>query len=330
MTTDTLVTVSLEQRDYCGWPAYWLRRGDLELTITPAIGGRIMRLAWRGRDLAYTNPSFHGRTLDLQSFPDPRAAKREFGLRRYGGDHTWLAPQSRWSDGVPFLDLDSGPYEATVEEHTEHDVRLTVSSPVDRETGMRISRTVRLSAARAGFELTHTLRNVAGKLAQWGVWDVFQLRRPGRAYLPRRKNSRFPAGVKTFENEGRAAEVRDNVVKANGAIVMVDCSGDDIFKYGVDADQGWIVAICQADEALVGYASAFEVFGRRPYGHGCTAEVYCGGATYPYFEAEVHGPLALLAPGQQTQLVEQRLLFDADTWPENEEQIRTLIANAAA
>ena len=336
MTTDTLTPVSLEQRDYCAWPAYFLRRGELELAITPAIGGRIMRVAWRGHDLAYSNPSYHGRVLDLHSFPDPRAAKREFGLRRYGGDHTWLAPQSRWTDGVPFLDLDSGPYTAEVEQNTEHDLRLTLTSPVDRETGIQIARTVRLSAARAGFELTHTLRNVSGKLAQWAVWDVFHLRRPGRVYLPRRKGSRFPAGVKSFDGEGQSADARDAALKTTGPIVIADCSGDAPFKYGVDADQGWVLAIQQTEPSsaesppLVGYATAYEVFGRRPYGSGCTAEVSNFGAASPSFTIEVHGALALLAPGQQTQLVEQRLLFDADSWPENEEQIRNLLVNASA
>lgn len=381
MTTDTLTQVSLEQRDYHGWPAYFLRRGELELAITPSIGGRIMRVAWRGHDLVYSNPSYHGRTLDLHSFPDPRAAKREFGLRRYGGDHTWLAPQSRWSDGLPFLDLDSGPYTAEVEVSTEHDVRLTVSSPVDRETGMQIIRTVRLSAARAGFEVTHTLRNVSGKLAQWAIWDVFHLRRPGRVYLPRRKGSRFPAGVKSFDGDAPAA--RETALRTAGPIAIVDCSTDASFKLGVDADQGWVLALQPSDlplsksapqppapaagppseieaaaaesgnghgtaaatqpappppdsssagsprVSLVGYASAFEVFGRRPYGSGCTAEVSNLGPASPSFAVEVHGPLALLAPGQQTQLVEQRLLFAADAWPENEEQIRNLLLNAS-
>ncbi len=395
MTTDTLTQVSLEQRDYHGWPAYFLRRGDLELAITPSIGGRIMRVAWRGHDLAYSNPSYHGRALDLHNFPDPRAAKREFGLRRYGGDHTWLAPQSRWSDGLPFLDLDSGPYTAEVEESTEHDVRLTVTSPVDRETGMQVIRTVRLSAARAGFEVTHTLRNVSGKLAQWAIWDVFHLRRPGRVYLPRRKGSRFPAGVKSFDGAGNSPDARDSALKTAGPIAIVDCSADAAFKLGVDADQGWVLALQPSDlrlpeaepepapepfapsaappleaalstegaeaaasesgdgaamtdanppaapaspsgnaaprprVSLVGYASAYEVFGRRPYGSGCTAEVSNLGSASPSFAIEVHGALALLAPGQQTQLVEQRLLFTADAWPENEEHIRTLLLNAS-
>ncbi len=371
MTTETLTAVSLEQRDYCGWPAYWLRRGELELAIAPAIGGRILRVAWRGHDLAYANPAYHGRVLDLHSFPDPRAAKREFGLRRYGGDHTWLAPQSRWSDGVPFLDLDSGPYAASIDQQSEQDVRLTVISPVDRETGMQVTRTVRLAAARAGFEITHTLRNVSGKLAQWAIWDVCHLRRPGRVYLPRRKASRFPAGVKSVDSDAQSAAMREAALKTTGPIVIVDCSGDAPFRFGVDADQGWVLALQPAGStyvpappaapeaaeagaepssaaeggdaladsvsgngasspsvALVGYATAYEVFGRRPYGNSCTAEVSHGGAAGPYFAIDVHGPLTLLAPGQQAQLIEQRLLFDAASWPENEDQIRNLIANA--
>ena len=35
----------------------------------------------------------------------------QLGFVLWGGDKTWLAPQDRWTDGDPFLDLDSGAYD---------------------------------------------------------------------------------------------------------------------------------------------------------------------------------------------------------------------------
>ncbi|MFQ5776683.1 MAG: hypothetical protein ACE5IP_01600, partial [Terriglobia bacterium] len=151
----------LEERDYLGWQAYWIRRGKLELVLTPQIGGRLMRLAWNGADLAFTQKEFHGVVEPLQAVSDLHAKKREFGFRLYGGDKTWLGPQSRWTDAVPFLDLDSGSYTARLEKNSPEEIQLAVVSPVDRETGIEITRTLRLAASRPGFQVTHRLRNAS-------------------------------------------------------------------------------------------------------------------------------------------------------------------------
>ena len=76
------------------------------------------------------NPAYQGRVDDIAAITDLHEYKRRVGLLLWGGDKTWLAPQDRWTDGVPFVDLDSGAYELSLDPTTG---AATVTSPVCRE-----------------------------------------------------------------------------------------------------------------------------------------------------------------------------------------------------
>jgi hypothetical protein len=85
---------------YLGWPSLSLRRGSLEATLVPSCGGRVLQLSVAGVELFYAEPR-------PPSWP-PSPADRRY----WGGDKTWLAPQSAW--GSPFPEpriLDEGEYE---------------------------------------------------------------------------------------------------------------------------------------------------------------------------------------------------------------------------
>ena len=45
------VGLDLAPVDYQGWRGYRLRTGDVELILTPQVGGRIMSMCWRGYDV---------------------------------------------------------------------------------------------------------------------------------------------------------------------------------------------------------------------------------------------------------------------------------------
>jgi hypothetical protein len=101
-----------------------------------------MAMRWRGHDVAFTQPERHGQTENLTVPFDVHAKKRLLGFPLWGGDKTWLAPQSRWTEGVPFLDLDSGSYETVAEQDGSQRVTVRMISPICRETGMQITRTL--------------------------------------------------------------------------------------------------------------------------------------------------------------------------------------------
>ncbi len=318
----TSAKVTLSQTKHKGWNAWYIQRGPLELVLVPQVGGRIMGMNWRGHDLSFTQPEGEGRIEDLSEVRDVHAKKQEMGFPLWGGDKTWLAPQTRWTDGVPFLDLDSGPYELAIEQDGPEVAVVRMTSPVCRETGIQITRTVRMLWGSQEWILTHQLRNCSSTKIHWGVWDVTMVLKPGRVYLPRGVSSRHPKGVKAFDDEGDSIQVRDKVVDELGNLAVIHCSDAAAFKFGVDAQEGWMLGVLDvAGLGLVGYRKQVPVYADKSYGHGCIAEVY-NSDRYPYFEMEIHGPVVTLKPGESFEIEERQALFDLSRWPQTEDEVR--------
>ncbi len=314
--------ITLTQGKHKGWNSWHLQSGQLELVLVPQVGGRIMGMVWRGHDLSFTQPEREGRVEDLSAVQDVRAKKREMGFPLWGGDKTWLAPQTRWTDGIPFLDLDSGPYDVTVEHDGPEVAVVRMTSPICRETGIQITRTVTMSSEAQKWIVTHRLFNAGSNETQWGVWDVNMVLKPGQVYLPRGASSQYPKGVKTFAEEGESVQVRDNVVSELGKLAVIRCTDPKAFKFGVDAQEGWMLAVLEvAGLGLVGYRKQVEVYRDMTYGHGCIAEVY-NSDRYPYFEMEIHGPVVSLKPGEGFELEERQAVFDLSRWPQSEDEVR--------
>lgn len=314
--------VTLKQGQHKGWDAWHLQGGPLELVLVPQVGGRIMGMIWRGHDLCFTQPEREGHGEDVSRVRDVRAKKRQMGFPLWGGDKTWLAPQTRWTDGVPFLDLDSGPYHLRVEQAGPEAAVVRMTSQVCRETGVQITRTVMVPSGTNEWIVTHQLRNTSSLEVHWGVWDVNMVLKPGNVYLPRGVASRYPQGVKTFAEEGESAQVRDTVVGELGNLAVITCRESKAFKFGVDAQEGWMLCVLDmAGLGLVGYRKQVRVYADQPYGHGCIAEVY-NSDRYPYFEMEIHGPVIRLKPGESFELEERQALLDVWQWPQSEEEVR--------
>jgi hypothetical protein len=317
------MSVTLSPGHVHGWAGWWIRRPPLELGLVPSVGGRLMSMRWRGQELSFVHPDHAGRQVALEA-ADPRARKRALGFVHWGGDKTWLAPQEAWTDAIPFLDLDAGTYDLAVERERPDEVRVTMRSPVCRELGVRIVRTVTVAGGTDEIEVLHALENPSESPVTRGVWDVHQVCAPGVAYVPRRRSgSAFPDGVRAFPLEGDSEAARPDVVRLLDAVAAIDCLRPRWFKFGVDADEGWALGIMATPQGLVGYRKEVPVAPDATYGHGCVVEVYnC--PEHPYFELEAHGPVVTLAPGERTTLVERRRVFDVAAWPATADEIRTL------
>lgn len=313
--------LGLGRGSFRGWDAWRIRRGPLDIVVVPAVGGRIMGLIWRDRQLAFVHPELAGRT-ESDPIPNVSAHKRERSFLLWGGDKTWLAPQDRWLDELPFFDLDSCPYEIDAEEDVGRSITLRLTSSVCRESGMRIARIVTVHADQPGWQVIHRLENAGRETARWGIWIVSMIRRPGRVYLPRSGDSRHPGGLKIFAHEGDSTALCDEVVTDHGTVFEVDCTQPRRFKYGVDAKKAAILAVIEPQPGvLIGHRKSVPTFHPEPYGHDCVAEVF-NAAEHPYFELELLGPVVALAPGETFEIVETAEVFDLPARPELEDDIR--------
>lgn len=317
--------MKLQRESYKGWEAWHLHNGPIQFVLVPQVGGRMMGLLWRGHDLSFTPPERHGQVEDLSQALNIHAYKQEMGFPLWGGDQTWLGPQSRWTDGAPFLDLDSGAYDLHVEKEEPKEIVIRMTSPVCRETGARITRTLRVKSGSSSWVLTHRLSNTSQVDAEWGIGDVTMMLRPGRVYLPRSPSSFYPNGIKTFDEEGESVTVRDRVVQELGHLAVVYCDDPHPFKFGVDAAEGWMLGVFEVRGlGLVGYRREVPVFRNHLYGHGCVTAVL-NSARHPYCELESHGPLLRLQPGASFELHERHALFDVSHWPQSEKEVRQLL-----
>ena len=331
MTQDARNPVAIRTVAYQGWQAYRIENGPLALVLVPQIGGRVMSMQWRGHDLSFTQPERRGLLEDVTTVSDVRARKRELGFPLWGGEKTWLAPQPRWVDALPFYDLDSGAYTMAVEAGPWC-VAVRMTSPVCRESGMQITRTVTVTAGSTEWSVKHQFLNASKGEAQWGVWDVSMMLRPGRVYLPTHPESPYSDGIKTFTEEGESAGLRERVLEVWPGLGVISCEKPGKFKYGVEAHDhmagsvslGWMLGIMDVTGlGLVAYRKQIPLFAGQPYGHGCFAEVY-NSDTYPYFEMETHGPLIKLNPGERFTLEERHALFDVAKWPGDEHDVMKL------
>ena len=296
--------------------------GPLTLILAPKIGGRVIGMQWNRHELAFVDPQLEGRVEDVTLVEDVAAHKRELGLLLWGGEKTWLAPQERWTDGAPFLDLDSGAYTLELEQTRASAATARMTSPVCRETGIQITRRITMDAACGGWQIVHSLRNCSDVDARWAPWSVSMVRRPAQVYLPIRTDSFHERGVKTFTDEGESEVLRDDVVSFLQDMAVINCTGAGKFKFGVDADLGFILAIIDVEGlGRVGYARAIPTYHPQPYGHGCVAEVF-NACEFPYLETELHGPVANLQPGQSFDLIEHAALFDVTALPGDASELR--------
>ena len=318
--------VHVRRGRFKGWDAVWMEQPPLALALVPEVGGRVMGMAWSDHQLAFTTPALEGRTEDVAAARDVRARKRELGFALWGGDKTWLAPQSRWTDALPFLDLDAGAYACAIEAAGPDKAVVRMTSPICRETGVRIRRTIRMDSGAPGWSVVHRLENASEREVEWGPWGVAMVNRPGRAYVPTRPDSSYPGGLRSFAEEGDSVAARAHVVSHLGAIAVIACTEPVQFKFGTDSPEGWMVAILERpDDGLIGYRKRARAGSGARFGHGCSAEVFNSGC-HPYLEMEVHGPLARISPGAMVEIEEHQAVFDVARWPESEDEVRSHLA----
>ena len=271
------------------WPGHELSAGNLTLGIAPIIGGRILSLKYQNQELFFVNEEHAGEIYDLASINDPIAEKIKMGYRLWGGDKTWVAPQSSWQEPFPPLDLNAGQYQAELENNA-----ITMTSPIDRETGLQIIRRVEL-LENDQFMLDQTFVNKSDHEIQCAIWDVTQLQKPFDIYLPVDSNKleadeRFPASIHQRESL---------ISQENCAWSKITCKDPLEFKYGALINKGQSLAIRKEDKETLIISRQFDINPNAQYPDNHMAEVY-NSEKWNYLELETLGPLVTLKAGEKT------------------------------
>lgn len=281
------MVVKIKEKTYFGWNCFFLESDNISVGIAPQIGGRIISFNFDGRELFFVQKEHAAEIFDFSATVDLIAEKLKLGHRLWGGDKTWVAPQSAWLEGIPPLELDAGVYEAELGDNF-----VFMRSPLCRETSLRIERKISLNE-NGVVQLEESFLNENEKPIRRGIWNVTQCLRPFDVYLPLNKSE-----LRAYPDEGASVELFEEVVEEIGGWTLVRCNKPFHFKYGGVAQKGVVIALRDDDKGNLVFAKCFEADPTADYAHGSSVEVY-NSPKYNYLEMEIHAPLVELAPGER-------------------------------
>jgi hypothetical protein len=274
--------------DLHGWESLWLRHGNAEVVVVPAIG-RVMQ--FRLLDDPSGRPFWCHPAIARGMAPD------ENGWINFGGDKAWPAPQAGWAAMVgkgwpPPRTFDAVPHTATVEGGA-----IVMVSPIDPAYGLRVRRRISLDARAPVLSIETTFEKIRGASVRVAVWTITQLAPPSRmvAILPAR--SAFAGGHRRVMPAaplnlalagGRLSLERDPREKT-----MIATDADRLEWHGDESDHV---------DLIIENRSAAPASG-AVWPDGAHSQIYTNpDGPDAYVELELLGPLHDLAPGQSASL----------------------------
>jgi hypothetical protein len=289
---------TLSQANFRGWPSYHLRQGPLSLQVVPAVGGRLMGMAYGAEELCFIHPALEGKTYAGNS-ADWAALCGDWTFPLWGGGKTWIAPESAWPAQAPHRDLDSLAWAVNDVWCEDDSMGVTLQSPVCSQSGLQITRQLSLLAGGAQWTIEHTLTNCGVQPIACGIWDVLMLRRPAMAWvaLPSAPTHGSAAVIALPGKPSVEDLTRSGILTRHAQTVQVRCDSAQEFKCGFESDSGWVAVDFEGPGLR--YERHSDVSTNLAYAHGKPIEVF-NAPRLPYFEVETHSPLVTLGPGHST------------------------------
>lgn len=254
-------------------PAYKLTNGAVEAIVVPEIG-RVMRFGKIGGP----NLIWNAATSTIA----------KSGWKNYGGDKTWLSPQSNWKsfhgadNWPPDTALDGSPQKADVLTGG----KLQLTTPLS-PTGIRILRTMYFDD-NGEFVIEQTARKERGAPVKAGIWNVTQVV-PGQAvFAPVNAHSAYPNGTYVWDDK-----TLSNAQLVRPGLMKIEPSADGSTpKIGFDAS---VAALASVRDGVAWLQKAAHPAGEYPDakgGAGFPIETYINGNPETYYqELEFLGPL---------------------------------------
>ena len=262
------------------WQLEKLSVGDLELVVLPGIGGRLWDIVFQGRSLLFQNDElqdFIPNPNDLGPFP---TRSPQFFFPLWGGEKTWIAPDSSWPSYAPYPVLDSGAYDV-LDAGTAH---IALQSAICPQSGLQIERWISIKD-NAEWTIQHAVTNQGDSSREVGIWSVMMMKHSARIGVAGDALGISPV----FGEPGR------NVTSATAG-VLCDCDAPSEFKVGIENPSGRTF-IRLADDRVTTWmiCETAPPDPNQTFAHSHPLEVFNSG-DYPYCEAEWHSPLEHLKP----------------------------------
>ena len=275
---------TLENTTYLGQPAYQFRDGAAEAVIS-AQTAHVLRFGRVGGSNWLWNVP-----------PDHKAI---IAFNGWGGNKTWLAPQSLWTVylGHPFPPDPAwdGPYAVT----QSPGPRLRMVGPVSAE-GVRLTR--EFSFQNGEFAITQTAEKVSGTPLLLALWSDTQVAPCDAVFLPLSLKSLYQGQFVWMPRPRNPAQVA--VVAPDLLQITPEFGGpkSNFYKIGTDAPVAAILAV-KGDEAFLERTTRGQGdYAESAPGGGLAVQYFHHGKVDPllhYDEFELLTPLLPFAVGQR-------------------------------
>lgn len=262
------------------WQAHYLQMNDLRLTLLPGIGGRLWDVEFLGHSLLFQNPDIVGADVEHTPIGDLPTRSPQFGFPLWGGEKTWIAPDTSWANGAPFPTLDSGAYAVTSKTNTQ----IEMASAICPLSHLSITRRITLTSGNS-WTLEHSVINHGAGTRPTGIWSVMMLKTPATIGVE--------LNEPTFDPVFGTAE--GMVVKHTKCLVAT-CNKQQEFKVGLPNPNGKTL-IFSGKDGLWLTCSVPVPEEPEDYAHQHPVEIFNSG-DYAYCEAEWHSRLRALGAGE--------------------------------
>lgn len=268
-------TVAIRRSPYRGWrDAIIIGNGTVEAVIVPSIN-RVMQFRFVNEGgVFWENDGLAGQPID----PDSE------GWKNFGGDKTWIAPQSDWQQVTarkkPPAAFNAMPAEAVIKEGS-----IELVSQIDQHYGIRARRLVHLDARKPQMTIKTIYEKLVGAPRRVSVWVVTQLEDPVGVFarLPRRT---MPAtGYILLKNSPPS-------LKIDGEILTLTRDATENHKIGFDAD-----ALVWIGKDHVLRIESPRIAGAEYPDGGSSVEIYTSKDPLAYVELETLSPLKTMRVG---------------------------------
>ena len=288
----------MDFENFLGLECYPLENDTLKLLVTSSVGPRILSFGFKnGENLFAELPEAVIEVPDVHTF------------RFYGGHRLWHAPEEPKRTYVP----DDSPVDIVPTQNG-----LTVTQPVEVQTGLQKMLEIRLSGESAQVVITHHLTNQGLWPVTCSPWAITQLKTGGTAILPQTKHD-----TNVLANRSLALWPYTDMVNPNvrwgSNYILLDAALDSPFKIGFPNPRGWLaywwngmLFVKRAD-----YDPRAEYFD-----FGSSSECYCD---HRFIELETLAPIHTLAPGETASHIEIWHLYRDVDRPRHESDAQQLV-----
>lgn len=272
-----------------------IRNGDSRVVLEPNCGGRILHYEYKGVNALYINPADNGYLLENGKSPagpfSPCAGRCDIGPEMTTPPHP---------------DLWLGNWIAVIQD----DQSVEMTSIMDHETGIQLTRTVSLDEHFAKLKFTQSILNISEKPKQYFHWSRTLCTGGGIAIAPVNPESRYPNSYISYgpgDVINYRPECEANVCIHDGLLQIFGPPSTK--KFAMDLSEGWMAYLTRDSRLFV---KKFPVYPGRVYG-----ELAANNMSFWYngedmCEVEPIGPMEVIQPSYEASFTETWYLMEYD------------------